>query len=169
MCSHFYIVMFCCLVFWIRDHHDLCPNSPSWIYMSGWSFIFSITIQSWEKWTSVWLELKHHPSCLLPFTSMNEIGCKTFPFYQLHYFILSWFVIRVSLCWRLILILLDSGVLLLIKKSPWILILEYLHDYISRSVDNLVSYHQQEASLVLISNFIFFITTICCGHLTVAR
>lgn len=88
---------------------------------------------------------------------MKEIDCKTFPFYQLlHYFILIWFFVRVSLCltvdidpagqWR------SSPY----QKSPRVLFLEYLHDYISHSVNSLVSYHQQDASSVLtLSNFIF--------------
>lgn len=165
-----YVLLFSFLDSWSSRPLSQFSN-PEFTCLAELSFsVLLFSLQSWRKWTSVWLELKRHPSCLSPFTCMKEIDCKTFPFYQLlHYFILIWFVVRVSLCWRLILILLNSGVLLFIKItlnivfriSTWLHFPESWQSCIPPSAESQFSFNIME--------FHFFVTSVCCGHLTVAR
>lgn len=172
MCSHTYTVMFCCLVFWIHDHHDLCPNSPT-LNLHVWlnfHFQYYYSVCSHEgneplfdlSWNII-LPVCH------PLPAWKRLIAKPFLFTSSFIILSSFGFSLVSLCWRLILILLNSGVLLFIKItlnivfriSSWLHFPESWQSCIPPSAESQFSFNIME--------FHFFVTSVCCGHLTVAR
>lgn len=155
------------------------PILQPWIYMSGWTFIFSITIQfavmkemnlclTWAETSSfLSVTLYLHERDWLQNLSFLPAPSLFYPHLVFRLFHKRFSL--VSLCWRLILILLNSGVLLFIKItlnivfriSSWLHFPESWQSCIPPSAESQFSFNIME--------FHFFVTSVCCGHLTVAR